>query len=406
MNRDRYIEINSPAFKPLPAKAETTGVPQSPAPVRTDPPVHVVPVPQPSPPAASEKKPDDPKSSLPRKITLGFLLLASLVAAAFYGHQWWTVGRFEVSTDDAYVKADTSILSAKVPGYVKAVPFSDNTAVKAGDTVLLLDDSDYQLAIRAAEAKIATQQAQIATISQQKIAQGSAIVSAQAQFDSAKAVELNAVQTQNRASQLVQTNAGSRQALDDATRARATAEANVSAASAGIDAAKSQLAILDAQQLAATKQLDELKVALDKAKHDLEFTAIKAPFDGVVANRAVEPGQFVGAGTRLLAVVPTQLSFITANFKETQIASIHPGQRATITVDAFKGESFEGTVESLAPASGSEFSLLPPDNATGNFTKITQRLPVKITLPPELASRMRPGLSATVTIDSRDTGTK
>jgi membrane fusion protein (multidrug efflux system) len=143
---------------------------------------------------------------------------------------------------------------------------------------------------------------------------------------------------------------------------------------------------------------------LAKAERDLSFTEIKAPFDGVIANRAVEPGQFVSAGSRLLALVPTQLSFVTANFKETQIASIHAGAKAEITIDAYKGETFEGKVDSISPASGAEFSLLPPDNATGNFTKITQRVPVKVSVPPELAAKLRPGMSATVSIDSRDKG--
>jgi membrane fusion protein, multidrug efflux system len=339
-----------------------------------------------------------------RRIVLGSLVIIALAAAVTYGYDWWTLGRFQISTDDAYVKADMSVLGAKVSGYVMAVPFAENSPVKKGDVVLKLDDGDYQLAVKSAEAKIETQKAQILTVAEQKKAQLSAVASAEAELASATAIELNAVQTQKRASQLVKSQAGSQQALDDATRSRATAGASVSAAQAGIEAAKAQLAILSSQEDSARRQLDELAIALEKAERDLAFTEIKAPFDGIVANRAVEPGQFVNAGTRLLAVVPTQRSFVTANFKETQIASIHPGQKAVVTVDAFEGESFEGRVESLAPASGSEFSLLPPDNATGNFTKITQRLPVKIALSPELASRLRPGFSATVSVDSRDNG--
>ncbi len=337
---------------------------------------------------------------------MGVVLVAALGTAAYYGYDYWTVGRFAVSTDDAYVKADTSVLGAKITGYVDAVPFADNVPVKAGDVVLKLDDGDYKLAVDAAKAKIETQKAMIESIAKQKLAQASAVVAAQAQAESAKAAELNAVLTQNRASQLVKTSAGSQQALDDANRQRATATANVTAAQANIDAANAQLAIFDAQSTTAQRQLDELNIALAKAERDLSFTEIKAPFDGVVANRAVQPGQFVGAGSRLLALVPTQLSFITANFKETQVASIHAGAKATITVDAFKGETFEGKVDSIAPASGAEFSLLPPDNATGNFTKITQRVPVKIAVPPELAQKLRPGMSATVSVDMRDTGAK
>jgi membrane fusion protein (multidrug efflux system) len=351
-----------------------------------------------------QQTPAKPKASPVRRIVMGVALVAALSAAAYYGHSYWTVGRFAVSTDDAYVKADMSVLGGKIAGYVDSVPFGDNATVKAGDVVLKLDDGDYKLAVDAAKAKIETQKASIQAIAKQKIAQASAVVSAQAQFESAKAAELNAVLTQNRASQLVKSNAGSQQALDDANRQRATATANVSAAQANIDAANAQLEIFDAQTSMAERQIDELNIALAKAERDLSFTEIKAPFDGVIANRAVEPGQFVSAGSRLLALVPTQLSFVTANFKETQIASIHAGAKAEITIDAYKGETFEGKVDSISPASGAEFSLLPPDNATGNFTKITQRVPVKVSVPPELAAKLRPGMSATVSIDSRDKG--
>jgi membrane fusion protein (multidrug efflux system) len=356
--------------------------------------------------APQQEAPAKAKTSPVRRIIMGVVLVAALSTAAYYGYDYWTVGRFAVSTDDAYVKADMSILGAKISGYVDSVPFADNTAVKAGDVVLKLEDGDYKLAVDAAKAKIETQKASIEAIAKQKIAQQSAVVAAEAQLESAKAAELNAVLTQNRASQLVKSNAGSQQALDDANRQRATATANVNAAQANIDAANAQLAIFDAQTQTSLRQIDELNIALAKAERDLSFTEIKAPFDGVVANRAVQPGQFVGAGSRLLALVPAQLAFVTANFKETQIPSIHPGAKATITVDAFKGETFEGKVASIAPASGAEFSLLPPDNATGNFTKITQRVPVKITLPPDLASKLRTGMSVTVSVDSRDTGAK
>ncbi len=144
-----------------------------------------------------------------------------------------------------------------------------------------------------------------------------------------------------------------------------------------------------------------MNTTLAKAERDLSFTSVRAPFDGTVANRAVEPGQFVQGGTRLMALVPADGAYIEANFKETQLADLHAGQKAEISIDALDGEVFEGHVLSLAPASGSEFSLLPPENATGNFTKITQRVPVKVSVPPELAAKLRPGLSVTVTVDTR-----
>jgi membrane fusion protein, multidrug efflux system len=346
-----------------------------------------------------------PRKPILRRIIMGTVLLAALAVAANYGYNWLQVGRFQVSTDDAYVQSDMSQLGAKVAGYVAEIPAAENATVKAGDVIVKLDDGDYKLAVDAAAARLETQKATIATIAQQVEAQQSQIAAAVAQLDSAKAAEINAVLNQNRASQLAKSNVGSQQAADDATRQRATARANVSVAEAGIEAAKAQIGILNAKSAEAQSGLTELTIALAKAKRDLSFTEIRAPFDGIVGNRAVQIGQYVGPGTRLMALVPATASYIEANFKETQLANIHPGQKAIITVDAFSGEKFEGKVISLAPASGAEFSLLPPENATGNFTKITQRLPVKISVPLELAAKLRTGLSVAVSVDLRDDGT-
>ncbi len=357
------------------------------------------------PPAVHQQQPAaPPRKPIVRRIILGTVLLAALAAAGNYGYQWFTVGRFQISTDDAYAKADMSLLGAKIAGTVKDVPVADNAAVKAGEVVLRLDDGDYKLAVDAATARIETQKSSLATIAVQETAQQSQIAATEAQLESAKAAELNAVLTQNRASQLIKSNAGSQQALDDATRQRAVTAANVIVAQANIDAAKAQIGFLNAKAAEVQSGLNELTIALAKAKSDLSFTEIKAPFDGVVANRDVEPGQYVGPGTRLMALVPTTQSFIEANFKETQIVDIHVGQKALITIDAFGGEKYEGVVQSISPASGAEFSLLPPENATGNFTKITQRIPIKISVPPALAIKLRPGLSVVVSVDLRDSG--
>ncbi len=354
-----------------------------------------------NPPVAVPEK----KTTSIRRIIMLALLVVAVGVAAKYGLEWFNNGRFMLSTDDAYVQADTSVLGAKISGYVAEVPVADNSSVKAGDVILKLDGADYQFAVDAALAKIESQKAAIAVIGQQKVAQGSAIAAALAQMSIAKASELNAVLTQQRASQMVKSNAGSQQALDDANRARDTAEANISVVQANIDAAKAQLGVLSANEAQANSVLAELNVGLKKAQHDMSFVEVKAPFDGVVANRAVEPGQFVQAGTRLMALVPTTQSYVEANFKETQLNDIRVGQKALITVDAFKGETFEGKVLSVSPASGAEFSLLPPENATGNFTKITQRFPVKVSLPTALAAKIRPGLSVVIEVDSRDKGT-
>jgi membrane fusion protein (multidrug efflux system) len=384
--------MSSPALK--------TTTPEAPAPRP-----HAVPTASPAPQQVTPGQQTAPKAASPmRKLILGAAALVALAVAGKYGYEYATVGRFMVSTDDAYVKADTSVLSTKVAGLVAETPVLNNTPVKAGTVLLRLDTQDYELAIADAKAKIATQQAGIAVIGKQKAAQEAQIASAQAQAQVAKAGELNAVLTQQRSSQMVKSNVGSQQALDDANRARDVAEAGITQADAGIQAAVAQLAVLDANEAQAQAVLANLNVALEKAHHDMDSAEIKAPFDGVVANRAVAPGEFVGPGTNLMALVPLQTSFITANFKETQLPSIHAGQKVEIDVDAFKGEHFAGKVASLSPASGAEFSLLPPDNATGNFTKITQRFPVKILLPPELSAKLRPGMSVAVSVDSRDSG--
>ncbi len=345
------------------------------------------------------------KPSNRRRFILMAVLLVALAVAAKYGTEWFTTGRFMVSTDDAYVKADTSILSSKIAGLVIETPVANNTAVKAGDVILKLDDTDYQLALTLAKAKIETQKAAIAAVDQQKSAQGAQIAAAEAQLTSAKATELNAAQTQQRTSQMVKNAAGSQQALDDANRARDTAAAGVTVAEANVMAAKAQIGILNANQTQAQSALAELAVAVQKAEHDLSFAAIKAPFDGVVANRSVAPGEFVQTGANLMALVPVSHSFVIANFKETQLPDLHPGQKVFIKVDSYKGETFEGKLASLSPASGAEFSLLPPDNATGNFTKITQRFPVKVLVSTEVSQRLAPGMSVSVSIDTRDKGT-
>ena len=152
--------------------------------------------------------------------------------------------------------------------------------------------------------------------------------------------------------------------------------------------------------------LDGLKTDLAKAERDLSFTEIKAPFDGIVGNRAVEPGQYVQTGQRIMALVPVSTAYVEANLKETQLADVKLGQKATISVDAWDGATVQGTVESISPASGAQFSLLPPENATGNFTKITQRVPVRIRIPENAAAKLRAGLSVVVDIDTRDVGTQ
>ena len=291
-------------------------------------------------------------------------------------------------------------MSAKVAGYVAELPVPENTLVKAGTTILRLDDGDFRLAIASAKDRIALQNATIARISEQVKAQDAEIESARSKVAMAEADAANAAANFERQNALVKKSFASVQALDQARADRDHAAAAVASAKADLQAAEAQRDVLGAQINEARATLGELNTELAKAERDLSFTEIKAPFDGIIGNRAVEPGQYVQTGQRIMALVPV------ANLKETQLADVKLGQRAKISVDAWDGATVEGIVESISPASGAEFSLLPPENATGNFTKITQRVPVRIRIPENAAAKLRAGLSVVVDIDTRDVGTQ
>jgi membrane fusion protein (multidrug efflux system) len=341
-----------------------------------------------------------------RKLGLGIGLLALLAGAGWYGYDWYTVGRFMVSTDDAYVRADMSALSAKVSGYVAELPVAENSIVKAGTVILKLDDGDFRLAVASAKDRIGLQNATINRVSEQAKAQDAEIQSADAKVAMAEADVTNAQATFDRQNALVKKAFASAQALDQARADRDRAVAAVASAKADLAAAQAQRDVLNAQTAEAKATLDELNTELAKTERDLSFTEIKAPFDGIVSNRAVEPGQYVQTGQRVMALVPAADAYVEANLKETQLADVKPGQKVKISVDAWDGASVEGTVESISPASGAEFSLLPPENATGNFTKITQRVPVRIRIPENAAAKLRAGLSVVVDIDTRGVGTQ
>ncbi|MDQ0467566.1 HlyD family secretion protein [Labrys wisconsinensis] len=338
---------------------------------------------------------------------LPVLLVAVLGGAGWYGYNWWINGRFIVSTDDAYVQADVSTLGVKVSGYVATVPVKDGDHVKAGDVVATLDDTDYRLALDAAKAKRNTQGATIARIQQQILAQDAQIDSAKAGISSAQAASVRALSAYDRAKALAQQNFGSKATLDQAIADRDQSAAAIVSAEAALTSAQANLTVIEAQKTEAEQVAKELDTAVNKAQSDLDATVIRAPSDGVIGNRAAQPGQYVAPGSRLMALVPLQSVYIAANYKETQLSDIRPGQKVEIEVDAVRSRTFEGTVESLAAASGSTFSLLPPENATGNFTKITQRLPVRIAVPADVAALdlLRPGLSVVTYIDTR-TGPK
>jgi membrane fusion protein (multidrug efflux system) len=357
-------------------------------------------------PADAELAPAPRRRPL-RKLVLMFGAVAALAAAVWYGHYYWTVGRFYVSTDDAYVGAKTATIAAKISGYVTQVAADDNAHLRAGDVMFRIDDGDYQLAVQTAKDNIATEQATIARIGKQIAAQEAAVDQAKAQVASAQAAQTRTELELKRQQELAARQFASQQTLEQAQQARDQAVAAVQGAQSGVEVAETNVAVLKGQQNEAANTLKQYQTALAKAERDLSFTVIRAPFDGAMGNRAVQVGDYVQPGTRLATLVPLDAVYIDANFKETQLDHLKPGQTVDISVDALPGREIEGKVVSVAPASGSVFSLLPPDNATGNFTKIVQRVAVRIEVPTKVADEevLRPGMSVVVSVDTKKPGT-
>ncbi|MCX7320785.1 MAG: HlyD family secretion protein [Hyphomicrobiales bacterium] len=336
--------------------------------------------------APAAAKPAAPKSPRKKRILLGIGALAA-VAAVYYGVNYYLVGRFIVSTDDAYVRANNSTLGARVAGHIAQIVPGDNTLVKAGQTLFKIDDGDYKIAVDAARRKIDTQNATIERIGRQVGAQESAVEQAQAQLASADAAANRAQLEFDRQQTLSKQGFASRSVYETSLSNRDQTEASVKAARAAIDSARSAVDVTKAQQQEARAQLQELQSALDKAQRDLAFTEVKAPV----------------TGQRLANIVPLDDVYIDANFKETQLRRLKPGQPVSIELDADSSREIVGTVESLSPAAGAVFTLLPPDNATGNFTKIVQRVPVRIRVPAEVARQnvLRAGMSVYVRVNTK-----
>src|SRR4051812_2262694 len=343
-----------------------------------------------------------PKSGKRKFVLMGIVALLALAAAAYAIH-YVLVGRFYVSTDDAYVRANNTMLGARVSGHVAAILPADNAVVATGEVIFRIDDGDYRIAVDAARTKIATQQATIDRIGRQVTALESAAEQAKAQLASAEAALKRADLDFDRQQALSAKGFASHATFEVSEAGRDQGVAAVKAAQAAYDAARDNVEVTKAQQTEARAQLAELQTALAKAERDLDFTAVRAPVDGTFSNRLVNTGDFVTMGQRLGNVVPLNDVFIDANFKETQLKRIRPGQPVTISVDAYGHRKFAGVVDSISPAAGSVFTLLPPDNATGNFTKIVQRLPVRVRVPKEVASQnlLRAGMSVYATVDTR-----
>lgn len=344
---------------------------------------------------------EDKKNNKKRFITIG--LCGVGIVALIFLCLWLFSWRYYVSTDDAYVNGDIATISPKVGGYLEQINVLPNMAVKKGDILFKLDEKDYKIALDRAIIQIEAQQQTLKTLDAQIEAAKSSLRSAQAQKDAVSAIKTNAFQQLQRLQQLNKGRYTTQAQLDSGLSQLHQADANLKSAKAQADAAQSNIDVLTAKKNEAVIQLKALKLAAEKAQHDFDAASLHAPFDGVISNIIAKKGDLISIGQRLAALVPTQELYIEANYKETQIGHIKTGESVDITIDGLKGETLTGRVASISPATGSVFSLLPPQNATGNFTKVVQRVPVRISLPKTalLSGNIRAGMSAVVDIDTR-----
>lgn len=363
----------------------------------------------PPPASRSAKEPLSPQPAAPvrtggirRKIlvALGGLLL---VVAVFGVREWWTTGRFIEATDDAFVGADTTTIASKVSGFVTRVAVADNQTVHTGDLLALIDDREYRAELAKAQATVDGQEAALANLDAAAELQKALIDEARSKTESSAAERQRAAADGVRAHNLMKRNVVSEQDFEQVDATVTKSRADDDAARAALVAAQRQLTVIETQKKQALAALAQARAARDLAQLDVGYTEIRSPIDGVVGNRQARVGDYATVGAQLMSVVPASGLYVNANFKESQIAHMRPGQRAIIEADVLKGVRFEGIVESLSPATGAEFSLLPAENATGNFTKIVQRVPVRIALQGSASSlgQLRPGLSVLARVDQR-----
>ena len=362
--------------------------------------VHTQAFPQPAQPEAAPVP--APRRRIGKRIALGFGLLAATALAGDFGYDYWTTGRFMVSTDDAYVKADYTTVAPKVSGYIADVLVQDNQPVKAGQALARIDDRDFRAAQAQAKAGVDAAEAAIGNIDAELALQQSMIDQAKAAtFASRASLKFNRADVA-RYNDLAKNGYASVQRAQQSETARSQSAAELQRDQAGLVAAQKKIAVLETQRVQAVAERDRAQAVLRQADLNLSYTTITAPVDGTVGARSLRVGAFVNAGTQLMAVVPLDAAYIVANFKETQLTRMRDGQPVTVKVDSFPGVKITGHVDSLSPASGLEFSLLPPDNATGNFTKIVQRIPVKIVLDDaHLANLLRAGMSVEPTVNTK-----
>ncbi|MDB6138263.1 MAG: Membrane fusion component of tripartite multidrug resistance system [Verrucomicrobiaceae bacterium] len=341
-----------------------------------------------------------------KRLLLTGLILAAGSAATYFGHQWWTVGRFMESTEDAYVGGEVTVIAPKVPGFIVQVLVSDNQPVHAGDLLLKLDDRDYRAALAKADAAVASQQAGLENLDATRFLQESVVTQAETGIVSAEAETSRARDDQTRYHDLSARGAVSVQSAQKADADYKEAVALGDKSRAALATAQRQLAVIGTQKQQVQAALNQALAEREMARLNLSYTELRAPIDGTVGNRSARTGAYATVGSQLISLVPARGLWIDANFKESQLARMHPGQSAAFTVDVCPGQVLHGRVASLAPATGAVFSVLPPENATGNFTRIVQRVAVRILLDDEASalSQVRPGLSVTVDVDSRTVG--
>jgi membrane fusion protein (multidrug efflux system) len=344
------------------------------------------------------------KRKLFRRVIRPLLLVAVIGGAVLTGAWWIGEGRYIVSTDNAYVQGDIAVLGPRIEGDVAAIPVADNQAVHAGDPLIVLDPTDWQAKVAQAAGAVDEAAAAIETARRQVDQSRAQMAQSDAMIAQAEAESTRATADEGRAGSLVGAGWTSRQANDLAIADARKATAALAAARAQRASADQALAVAQAQVTQYTAHKETADAALKLARSNLSYTIIRAPFDGIVGNRAAQLGEHVMPAQQLIAVAPPRdRLYVVANFKETQLAAMQAGQRVTLVPD-IAGAAVTGRVESLAPATGALFSLLPPANATGNFTKVVQRVPVKIAIDPtdaQAAGWLRAGLSVTAEVDTR-----
>ncbi len=337
-----------------------------------------------------------------RPLLIGAAVLI-LLAGAAYGGRWILVGRYLESTDNAYLQADNAVVAPKVAGYVTSVGVSDNQSVTPGQVLAQIDDRDYRIELEQSEADVAQANADLDNIAAQIEQQKARMAQTAAALTSSGAAAEFAQQEASRFDTLVGTGAVSLKQAQQAQSEHKRANAAVAESEAMLDEAKKQIGVLESARGKATAMMKRAQAGLEQARLRLSYTQLTAPIGGAVGDRSVRVGQYVQPGTRLLTIVPIEDIYLVANFKETQLRGIYRGERVRISLDTYPDLDVTGTVDSLAPGTGAQFALLPAENATGNFTKIVQRVPVKISIDRNSLNgvELRPGLSATATVDTR-----